>query len=415
MDYFLIIIPTIIALIVILIIKLKKNTDSFNKNVAESETSTEFKENRIIIPIEQLLSTTEIDENKLCEITDDVIIARISRAIPSVPGIIAKTITNNELRKVDLYRVIIPSGETLVRSNEVEGAVRGFSRGAKRIIKQANLMKVNPTKISKASVMANGVENVMNVGSLIVGQYYMSKINSRIEAMSENVSKISDFQDREFKSRILSLIVRVGEISSFSAEILESDTLRNRKLQTLEDSKGEGTQLLQQVNLSIDEIIKENQKADYKVYQTKVNDFGVLLEHQQIIMSVLEEISKLTYLLGKGEISNEMSYSIFNMYLKQSNHIRTALKEWHEKQVEVLGIDIDKNRINKTGIERVVATIPGLVDDNWYYKELESGFGQKINAQKIENRLIPNQPENVYDNDVQIIIKNGKLYYLSEM
>lgn len=72
-----------------------------------------------------------------------------------------------------------------------------------------------------------------------------------------------------------------------------------------------------------------------------------------------------------------MSYSIFNAYLKQSNQIRASLEEWHEKQVESLGIDIDKNRISKKGIEGFFAAIPGFVDNNLNYKELKNGLGKK--------------------------------------
>ncbi|HVI42845.1 MAG TPA: hypothetical protein VM577_19735 [Anaerovoracaceae bacterium] len=89
----------------------------------------------------------------------------------------------------------------------------------------------------------------------------------------------------------------------------------------LDDLEGEGTQLLQQVNLDIGEKIKESKKLDYKEYKGNVDDFRVLFEYQQVLMSILEEISKLTYLLGKGETSNEMSYSIFNAYLEQSINV----------------------------------------------------------------------------------------------
>ena len=109
-----------------------------------------------------------------------------------------------------------------------------------------------------------------------------------------------------------------------------------------------------------------------------------------------------------------MSYSIFNAYLKQSNQIRVTLEEWHKVQVESLGIDIQKNRISKKGIEGFFATIPGFVDDKWNYKELENGLVQKINAQKTKNQLMLNEPEDVFDKDVQIIIKDGKYYYLHE-
>lgn len=172
-----------------------------------------FQASNITILIEQLPATTKFDEKNFYEITDAKIIARIAETVPNVAEAVAKTITNKALKDVELYKVVIPSGATLAESKQMEGAVRGFYRGAKGIKGQANLVKVDPTKISKATKVANGVANVMNVGSLVVGQYYMSEINSKIEGLSKRVNKISDFQDREFKSRILSSIVLVGKIS----------------------------------------------------------------------------------------------------------------------------------------------------------------------------------------------------------
>lgn len=109
-----------------------------------------------------------------------------------------------------------------------------------------------------------------------------------------------------------------------------------------------------------------------------------------------------------------MSYSIFNAYLEQSNQIRVALKLWHKKQVESHGIDVNKNRRSKKGIEGFFASIPGFIDDNLNYKGLEDGLGQKIDAQTTQSQLMANKPEEIYDKDVQIIIKDGKYHYLHE-
>ena len=401
-----------IAVVLVAVSKRKANINNKGNLGVEGLLPIVSGDGEIIIPINQLPSTAALDNTKLFEITDNTVIARISDTIPGAAQTIAKTVTNKALKNVEFFKMDIPSS-ALAKSKEVKGAFRAFSRGKNEIRKNANLVKVDPSKVSKASAMANGVANVMNVGSLVVGQYYMAEINAKIETMSKNIDKISDFQDREFKSRILALIARVKEISNFSAEILESDELRNRKLQTLDDLKGEGIQLLQQVNLDIDDTIKKNQKPDYKEYQGSVDSFCVLLEHQNILMSVLEEISKLIYLLEKGERTTEFCYAIFTTYLEQSNRIRTALEEWHHRQVGLLGIDIDKNRKNKTGVEGFFAAIPGLVDDKWKYKELTTGLGQKINAQKTTNHLLVSKPDDVYDKDVQIIIKDGKYFYLA--
>lgn len=456
MDYFLIIIFTIIiiALIVILLIHSRRKAifngnDVFNAEKSASITSDELDVEReqgsvITIPIERLPATTKIEEKSLFEITDRTVLARISETIPATVDIAARTLINTSANTAlksantaadlaiknankvfqngDIYRAVIPSGATLSKSTQMEGAVRGFYRGAEGFKGHANLVKVeapklakvNPAKISKASSVANGVANVMNIGSLVVGQYYMSEINSKLETMTKSIDQISDFQDREFKSRILSLLSRVGEISEFSSEIMENDEQRKIKLTTLEDLKGIATELLGQVNLTITDISEKSPNPDYKEYLEKVDEFNILVEYQNVLLTVLEEISKLTYLLGKGGISSDMCYSLFNKFFEQSVQTRNLLEQWHDRHVKSLCIDLGKNRITKTGVERFFSAIPGFVDDKWKYKDLKQGLVQKINTQIKHKPTALNKPEEIYDEDVQIIIKDGKYFFLHE-
>lgn len=367
-----------------------------------------------LIQIERLPATVMIEDKALFEIKDKMLIARITESIPKAAETIAKTINKKAFSDVELYKVIIPSGTALVDSKEMQGTFRGLFRGKKGIQGHANLVKVDPTKISKVGIVANGAANALSVGSFVVGQYYMTEINSKLETMCKSINQISDFQDREFKSRILSLIVRVGKISNFSSEILDNNDLRYIKLQTLEDLESEGTQLLQQFNLTVSDIINKNSKIDYKVYQIKVEEFGILAEYQKLLMSVLEEISKLTYLLGRGEISTEMSFSIYFTYLEQTNQFSANLEKWHDWQAELLGIDMDKNRIAKKGFDKVIAIMPGLVNDNINYRELKPGLVQKVNIQKISQRTDFPVANDYYKQDVQIIIRQGKYYYLKD-
>jgi len=426
MDILLVVILTIIivALIVVLVVHSKRKAifsgnDVLSTEKSASSTSDALEAERvqdsgITITIERLPVTTEIDEKSLFEITDRTVIARISETIPAAAETAAKTITNKALKNIELYKAVIPSGATLAESKQIEGAVRGFYRGAKGIKGQANLVKVDPTKISKATSVANGVANVMNVGSLVVGQYYMSEINSKLETMTKSIDKINNFQEREFKSRILSLLSRVGEISQFSSEIMENDEQRKIKLTTLENLKGITTELLVQVNLTITDISQKSPNPDYKEYQEKVDEFNILIEYQNVLVTVLEEISKLTYLLGKGGISSVMCYSLFNKFLEQSVQTRNLLEQWHDKQVKVLSIDLNKNRISKSGVEGFFSAIPAFADDKWKYKELKLGLVQKINTQSKSKLKALNEPEEIYDEDVQLIIKDGKYYFLHE-
>ncbi len=100
----------------------------------------------------------------------------------------------NSLKGTELIKMDIPFLR-LTRSKDVAGAARGYVHGGKGIAAQANLTKVDMTKVTKATNVANSVASVMNVGSLVVGQYYMSEINSKLETVTKSIDKIGDFQE----------------------------------------------------------------------------------------------------------------------------------------------------------------------------------------------------------------------------
>ena len=385
-----------------------------NTNNANSDDSIEIVAvdvGGISIPIERISALSVIDETSLSEITDSTVVAKITQTIPTVAEKAAKTVTNNAIKNADIYRVIIPKGETLVQSKNMTGAFRGFFRGAKGTKGHANLVKIDPSKVSKASTLANVGANVLNVGSLVVGQYHMCEINAKLETMNKNISKISDFQDREFKSRIISLMALVGEVSQFSVEIMENDETRTIKLTALENMKANATELLGQVNETIIGITQRTPNPDYKTYQEKVDEFNVLVEHQNILIVLLEEISKLSYLLGKGNRSTDMCYSLYQKFWDFSVKAKVVLEDWHDKQVTALKIDLDKNRRSKSGVEGFFAHVPAFFDDKYKYKDLKQGIAQKINDQSQTKPQQMIEQKAVYDEDVQIVIKDGKYYY----
>ena len=392
---------------------MKRRANPANVNASdESVALVPIKGGSVPILIESLSALSTNDENSLAEITNTTVISRITQTIPLVAEKAAKTVTNNALQSADIVRVVIPKGETLVKSKDMAGAFRGFFRGAKGAKGHANLVKVDPSKITKSSTLANVGANVMNVGSLVVGQYYMSEISAKLETMNKNINKISDFQDKEFKSRIMSLIAIVGEISQFSTEIIENDELRIQKTAVLENKKADGTELLGQVNETIIGISQNTPNPDFKTYQEKVDDFTILVEYQNILITVLGEISKLLYLLGKGSISSELCYASYNKYWELSSQAKAVLENWHNKQVEALKIDLDKNRLTKSGVEGFFAQIPAFINDKYKYKELKQGLAEKINTQAQAKQRAAIESKEIYDNDVQIIVKNGKYFYL---
>jgi hypothetical protein len=379
------------------------------KMISSQETS-------ITIPIELLPATTQIDERRLFEITDSTVVARISQMIPAVAqtaaNTAAKSIAKKTLSNPNLYLVKIPFGTTLVNPTK-KGVQYATYRGAKKGL--AEVVKPDLSKMTKSTSLANGVANVMKIGSFVVGQYYMSEISAKLENMTKSIDKIGDFQDRKFKSRILSVITLVGEISQFSSEIMENDNQRNLKLIALDNLKATSIELLGQVNITISEITQRTTKLDYKDYQSIVDDFKKLVSYQNAMVTALEEISKLTYLLGKGFISIEQSYSSFNKYLELSVQTRNLLGQWHDRQVKALNIDLDKERISKSGFKAVVSAIPGLFDDKYKYNELSQNLVNEISTQAKTILKNSYKPKQVYDDDVEIIVKGGKYYYLHEL
>lgn len=428
MDYLWIIITISVTVVLAIVLGIKLRNKTRNnvekiigeKNllplVSEDSGIEQVQEYGINIPLELLPATTKFDEESLFEITDSTVVARISELISFTSQTGTRLFANsaiNSLKGTELIKMDIPFSR-LTKSKDVAGAARGYIHGGKGVAAQANLTKVDMTKVTKATTVANGVANIMNVGSLVVGQYYMSEISSKLETMTKSIDKIGDYQDREFKSRILSVITLVGEISQFSSEIMENDEQRNLKLAALENLKATATELLGQVNITISDIAQKTPKPDYKEYQSKVDDFQKLVGYQNALVTVLEEISKLTYLLGKGSISTERSYSSFNKYLELSVRTRTLLEKWHDMQVKALRIDLEKERITKAGFEAVVSAIPGLIDDKFKYNELSESLIKEISTQTKNIPESPAEPKQVYDNDLEIIIKDGKYYYLHE-
>ena len=428
MDYWWVAIPIVLVLVLIaalVLLRSRTDRDSVDGDVDEvvalvpvaSEVleTEDTHEDEVLISIALLPAATAIDKARLSEISDSTVIARISQAIPAAAETATRTVANNALKNMEVYRAILPSGQTLAKSRTMEGAYRGFARAGSEytsnISSHANLVKVD---VSKTTAVASGVANVMNVASLVVGQYYMSEINGRLETLTTSVCKIGDFQDREFKSRIFSLIANVGEISRFSSEIMEDETQRNIKLHALEDLKRSATELLGQVNITISDIMQKSATPDYKEYESNVSQFAILVGYQNALVTVLEEISELTYLLGRGSISSDRSHFLLGAYHEQSAQARTRLGEWHNSQVERLQIDLDKERRSKAGLDAFIASLPSLIDDKWKYRALGQGLVAEIGIQARPTLAGRDAPKPVYDEDVEIIIKDGKYYYFHE-
>lgn len=209
------------------------------KNTSElSQTDQNLDE--LVIQMEMLPVESIPDENKLVEITDSKVLAHVNNLVPGLAQ--AGVAGTNAVQAAKagsevLYRAIIPAGAKLTNSQAMEGAVRGFYRGADGIQGHANLVAVQAQK--GTAVVANTAAAAMGVASMVVGQYYMTQINAELGEISNGISKIADFQDNEFRSRVFSLVTHVKKIADFQVEILENDELRLSKIAQLDSLEEE--------------------------------------------------------------------------------------------------------------------------------------------------------------------------------
>lgn len=426
-DYFWMAISAVLALalIAVLLIRSRKDESAAVADggdavalvpvVSAITEAQDDNESEAFVSIALLPAANAIEHARLTEISDPSILARISQSIPAVAETATRTAANNALANMEVYKAILPAGKSLAKSKTMEGAYRGFSRAGTAanspFSSQANFVKVD---LSKSTAVANGVANVMNVGSLVVGQYYMAEINGRLETLTKSVNKFGDFQDREFKSKLVSLIAHVGEISQFSSEVMEDDTQRHIKMQTLDHLRIRATDLLGQVIITIDDLMKKNPCPDYKDYEDLITDLAMLLGYRDALLVVLEEISELTYLLGRGSVSAESSHSLLKKYREQSNQVGARLGGWHDKQVGRLQIDVSKERRTKSGWDAFFAAVPSVIDERFKYRALQEGIVGEIGNQTSSVCEDWRDPDDVYEEDVEIIIKDGKLFYLHE-
>lgn len=390
----------------------KDNGTIITKQTSELSQSDQ-KLNELAIQMEMLPAEAIPDESRLVEITDSKVLARVNNLVPGLAqagvagtNAVQAAKAGNEV----LYRAIIPAGAKLTNSQAMEGAVRGFYRGADGIQGHANLVAVQAQK--GTAVVANTAAAAMGVASMVVGQYYMTQINAELGEISDGISKISDFQDNEFRSRVFSLVAHVKKIADFQVEILENDELRLSKIAQLDSLEEECTQLLGQVNLTLAGYSKKND-LDYVAYEKELKEAQNWYTYQKALLDVLYKISDLRYTLHMGAVSREQCVALLPTYTKQVEDTQALLTGWHQTSVKRLGIDTDEIRRKRAGFDGVIHFLPGLFNDELNFRAIDEKIVDMIAVQASAKSIeYPQDNSELYAEDVQLISKDGKIFYL---
>ncbi|MCW6662815.1 hypothetical protein NHG23_02800 [Aerococcaceae bacterium NML190073] len=414
-----------IAIVVILYLKITKRNDISSDagekfNVPAVQDGNELigvnTTNELIIQMEMLPAEVIEDETRLVEITDSKVLAHINNLIPGLAQ--AWNAAHNAAQAVQavngevLYRAVIPTGAKLTDSKAMEGAVRGFYQGANGIQGHANLVAVEAQK--GTAVVANTAAAAMGVASMVVGQYYMNQINAELGEISDGISQIQNFQDNEYRSRVLSLVAHVKKIADFQTEILEKDELRLSKIAQLDSLEEECTQLLGQANLTLASFAKKT-SLNYEEYEKALSNTQNWFMYQKSLLDVLYKISDLRYTLHLGSVSRKQCVALLPTYSKQVSDTQERLSAWHDGTTQRLGVETDEIRRKRAGFDGVIHFLPGLFNDDFNFRSIEKKTAKMIIAQASghESLYVVDTSE-LYAEDVQLISKDGKIYYLPE-
>ena len=421
MEYAIIGIIIVVVLVTSMVIskKSKKNaSDVVNEGVRHIEEKTEVQlvpsENELqelVIQMEILPAATIPDENKLFEISDSRVLTHVNNLIPGlaqVGNVVNKAVQAAQGNGEVLYRAIIPVGAKLTDSKAMGGAVRGIYHGADGIRGHANLVAVEAQK--GTAVVANTAAAAMGVASMVVGQYYMTQINAELGEISDGISKIADFQDNEYRSRVFSLVAHVKKIADFQIEILENTELRLSKISQLDSLEEECTQLLGQANLALVGYTDKN-NLDYDAYEKELTEVQNWYMYQKSLLDMINKISELRYTLHLGAVSREHCVALLPTYTNQVAETQKRLTGWHQTTTERLGIDISEVRRKRAGFDGVIHFLPGLFNDNLKFRTIEKDTARMIEKQSASN-IHEYDTSDLYAEDVQLISKDGKIYYL---
>ena len=373
--------------------------------------------NDLIIQMDMLPAEAIDDDTKLVEITDSKVLAHVNNLVPGLAQ--AGNAVNNAAQAVQaangevLYRAVIPAGAKLTNSKAMEGAVRGIYHGADGIKGHANLVAVEAQK--GTAVVANTAAAAMGVASMVVGQYYMTQINAELGEISDGISQIQDFQDNEYRSRVFSLVAHIKKIADFQTEILENDELRLSKIAQLDSLEEECTQLLGQANLTLAGFAKKKD-LDYEAYEKALGNAHNWFMYQKSLLDVLYKISDLRYTLHLGAVSREQCVALLPTYTKQVSDTQERLTTWHNGTTQRLGIDIEEIRRKRDGFDGIVHSFLGLlINDDLSFRSMEKKTASMIAEQSSGHKASHNvDTSELYAEDVQLISKGGKIYYLPE-
>ncbi|WLD76428.1 hypothetical protein QU661_00880 [Mogibacterium neglectum] len=116
-----------------------------------------------------------------------------------------------------------------------------------------------------------------------------------------------------------------------------------------------------------------------------------------------------------GTVSREQCATLIPTYKKQVIDTQKRINSWHNNSAKRLGIKIDEICKKRAGLDGAIHFIPGLLKDEYKFRSIDMKTVKMIIEQAMgyEEQCAAHTSE-LYNKDVQLISKDGRLYYLPE-
>ena len=338
------------------------------------------------------------------------LLSTISQTLPaasSVTSALASEIA--EKAGSGAYQVIMQSGQSLMHSKNGENLYKGITQAAghRGIAGSADLKPINSTA-SELAAKTGAVAGVMSVASMVVGQYYMTEINGKLESISESIDDIKNFQKTELLAQISTVVRESRQLSVYNDEIMESASERQLARHRASDFEEKSGELLDQINSLIRlELVPS---GEFSEYERHTRGLVPLLSSQQVLVATLRELSRLTVVLSRSEVSPERAGATYKELVASSEKVRDNVVEWHSKETDVWHVNLARESRAKTGIEKVVSLPLTLVNPELAYQHVPSEFVKQVHTQS--STRLPELPEMTgYQVPVNLLIQNNQVYY----
>lgn len=378
-----------------------------NSIIIKEETPSYFPaiqiiENNDIIPSNKSLIKNEVVKNTL---------SKIDNVVPNLSNIVRNSKSDAKLLKNGkvLFSASVEDTNKMLRagSNKFYGTQISKVPGQNKKLFSGQTQFTKETGLTKDLTKQQLTNVGMNAASMVVGQYYISEINDKLEDIKNSIDNISNFQDSEYLSKLLHICSKINEITENQNDILSNDEVRKNAYSDIKNIETKCAELLGQANIQISKDITENE-LNSKNYFKKVKEIEIWYKRQQTTLELLLKIGDLRFTLANGSEKSTLSHKQFNNYLDTTNRINRQLELWHNNYINKLGIDVNKHRKKGCLFKARKKTI-GLIKEDWNYSKVEDSVIKQISSQiepKKYDKFITDKKD-----DVILIQKYNGNYY----